>query len=701
MPALAAALDYPQAVRGSVTDDYFGTRVADPYRWLEDIDSPQTQEWEAAENRLTLPFLAALPERPVIHAQLTRLWNYQRYDLPQKVAGKYFYARNDGLQNQSVLYVQASLDRPARVLLDPNTLSADGTVALAQWQVSPDGRWLAYATATAGSDWNTFRVRDVASGKDTHDLLTHIKFSGIAWTHDNAGFFYSRYPGTAPHAGVFEKLENQRLYYHRLGTPQFQDQLIYDQPAHPRRIFNATVTDDGRYALVSVARGASNNTALYYKDLGDPSHPRVDAPVQRLVGDFENVYNVIGNRRHVLYVFTDRDAPRGRMIAIDLHEPRPGHWRTVVPQQRDVINAAVLADGQLVVSFMHDASARLRRYTLAGKFLGEIGLPGPGALDAVEGQPQISGRAGDPEMFYAYTSFNRPPTNYYFNVRSSKGGVFQAPELNFNPDDYVTEEVFCTSKDGTRIPLFISYRKGLKKSANTPAYLYGYGGFDISLTPSFSVPNLVWMARGGIYVQAILRGGGEYGSTWHDAGAKSHKQNVLDDFTAAAGYLIDRGWTSSAHLAIGGRSNGGLLIGAVLNQHPHLFAAALAGVGVMDMLRFQKFTIGQAWETDYGSSDDAAGFRWLYAYSPYHNIRPGTQYPAVLVTTADHDDRVYPAHSFKYAAALQYAQAGDKPVLIRIESRAGHGCYGCGEPVGKLIELWADQLAFIAHYTQK
>lgn len=694
----AAAYDYPSSPRGDVVDDYHGTRVADPYRWLEDVDAPATRTWVEAQNRLSLPLLEALPERAPIQQRLTALWNYERYDLPRARAGQLFYTKNDGLQNQSVLYVQGK-DGNARVLLDPNTLSADGTTALTDWKISPDGQLLAYTVAVAGSDWNELRVRRIADGQDLPDVLRRIKFSAIAWTRDNAGLFYSRYPGDAgaDQPGVFEELRDHKLYYHRLGTPQAQDALIHEEPAHPGWNVVANVTDDGRYLLIYLTQGASNKVALYYKDLGPAAGPKLDARTVKLIDNFDNTYSVIGSRGTTLFVLTDREAPRKKLIAIDLAKPQPKHWRTLIAQGADPISHVEYAGGQFVAVTMHDVATRVLRYSVEGRKLGEIALPGLGSIPEIGDEVQISGEPDSDTLYYAYTSFNQPLTNYRYDLKRGRGAVLNAPKLAFNPADYVTEQVFATSKDGTRVPLFISYKKGLQRSAQTPTYLYGYGGFDISLTPSFSVPNLVWMERGGLYVQANLRGGGEYGSAWHEAGTKQRKQNVFDDFASAAGYLIANGWTSPAHLSIGGRSNGGLLVGATLNQHPELFAAALPGVGVMDMLRFHKFTIGHAWVTDYGSSDDKDGFEYLYKYSPVHNVKPGTHYPAVLVTTADHDDRVVPGHSYKYTAAMQAAQAGDQPVLIRIDVKAGHGA---GKPVSKRIEEWADMLAFIAHYTR-
>lgn len=702
--ASAAPLRYPDAPRVEVVDDYFGTKVADPYRWLEDVDSPQTRAWVAAENALSLPYLAALPQREALRKRLGELWNFERYDLPHKRAGKLFFGRNDGLQNQSVLYVQDGAGKP-RPLLDPNTLSADGTVALTQYEPSPDGALLAYATAAAGSDWNEFRVRRVADAADTGDVLTRIKFSGIAWTQDGRGFFYSRYPAPPEGAkpGTFDELENQKLYYHRLGDAQADDLLIAEMPAQPQWGWGGEVTDDGRYLVVSVSRGSGDEVAVWVKDLGTAGAPKLDAPFVKLIDNFDAEYALLGNRGSTLYFRTNQGAPRGRIVAIALAKPAPSDWRTIVPEQADTLQAALFAGDGIVALSMHDATSRLLRYSLDGKPLGEIALPGLGSVpDLNLGGLQLSGEPGDPEFFYAYTSFNAPATNYVYDFGKNAARVFQPLELNFDPSDYVTEQVFYRSKDGTRIPLFISYKKGVKRNGANPTLLFGYGGFEISKMPEFSVPNLVFMERGGIYAQASLRGGGEYGKSWHEAGTLTRKQNVFDDFAAAAEYLIREQWTSAAHLAIGGRSNGGLLVGATVNQHPELFAAAFPAVGVMDMLRYHRFTIGWAWAGDYGTSETESGFRTLYAYSPYHNIRPGLKYPAVLVTTADHDDRVVPGHSFKYTAALQAAVApdglvGERPALIRIDVNAGHGG---GKPIGKLIEEEADKLAFLLRFTQ-
>ncbi|MCI0749829.1 MAG: prolyl oligopeptidase family serine peptidase [Nevskiales bacterium] len=708
--AAAAAFEYPPSPRGTVVDDYHGTKVADPYRWLEETDSSETVNWVKAQNRLTFSFLEDLPDRGPLRRRLTALWDHERYGVPQREAGRLFFTRNNGLQNQSVLYVQDSEQAQPRALLDPNELSRTGTVALTQWKVSPDARYLAYGLAQSGSDWNEFRVREVASGRDTGDRLTRIKFSSIAWTRDSRGFYYSRYPEPSsdnPTAGPFETLAHQKLYYHRLGTPQSEDRLIVERPDEPHWGFSAEVTDDGLFCFITIEQGTDRRNRLYYQYLGpNPRTPKVDSPVAKLVDAFEASYTRVGNEGPVVYLLTDKNAPNKRVIAVDLRAPAPQYWITLIPEGPDPIRAALHAGRQFVVVALHDASHRLRRYTLDGQPQPELKMPGLGSVTETSSEGlYLHGQPGSSELFYSFTSYHQPPTNYRCDLARGRCAAFlpagqagQTPVLGFKPADYVTEQVFYTSKDGTRIPLFISHKKDWTPSQGPrPTLLYGYGGFEQALTPSFSVPALAWMEQGGLYAVANLRGGGEYGSAWHSGGIRERKQNGFDDFIAAAEHLIGRRYTTSQQLAVHGRSNGGLLVGAVLNQRPELFAAALPAVGVMDMLRFHTFTIGWAWTDDYGSPDNPQDFKTLRAYSPYHNVKSGTKYPAALITTADHDDRVVPGHSFKYAAALQAAQAGDKPVLIRIETQAGHGA---GKPTTKLIEEWTDQLAFITHFTR-
>ncbi len=685
-PAPAQTLQYPAARKSDVVDDYHGTRVPDPYRWLEDPDSPESRAWIEAQNRLTAAYLAEIPARAALRERLTKLWNYPKYGTPFRKARRYFFFKNDGLQNQSVLYKQASLTADPETLLDPNVLSEDGTVALSTLAVSEDGRLLAYGTSASGSDWEEFRVRDVAEGRDLSDHLKWIKFSGASWTNDGAGFFYSRYPEPGDKA-LTDVNRFQRLYYHRLGTEQTADVLVYERPDQPDWGMNAEVTDDGRYAVLHVWLGTDRRNRVYYLDLKDARRPKVTGEVVRLLDDFDASYAFVGNDGPVFYFLTDLEAPRKRVIAIDTRHPERARWREIIPQSPDVLDGIHIIHDTFVANYMHDASSRLRLFTLEGRLVKDLPLPTLGSIGS------ISGERKDDEMFYAFTSFLYPTTIFRYDFKSGGTSVFKAPTIDFDPSGYETKQVFYTSKDGTRVPMFITHKKGLHLDGSNPTYLYGYGGFNISLTPSFSVAMLVWLEQGGVYAVPNLRGGGEYGEEWHQAGMHDKKQNVFDDFIAAAEYLIAQGYTSPSKLAIAGGSNGGLLVGAAITQRPELFGAALPAVGVMDMLRFHKFTIGWAWVTDYGSADSAAQFPYLYKYSPLHNIRAGTRYPATLVTTADHDDRVVPGHSFKFTAALQAAQAGPRPVLIEIETKAGHGA---GKPTSKLIEEQADRFAFLA-----
>ena len=683
----AGAAPAPPATRASdQVDDYHGRQVADPYRWLEDTDAPETAAWVSAQNAVTFAYLSAIPEREAIRKRLTQLWNYERYSTPFRRAGRYFYFRNDGLQSQSVLYTQPALEAPPRVLLDPNTMSADGTVALSMTAVSHDGRYLAYGTSSSGSDWQEFRVRAVADGKDLDDHLRWIKFSGASWTRDGKGFFYSRYPEPRD-AALTESNRNQTLYYHRVGTPQSEDVLAFAQPDRPERGVGAQVTDDGRYAILNIWQGSATKNGLYVMDLADSAAPRVDVPVVRLLDAFDAQYSFLGNDGPVLYVQTDLEAPRGRIVAIDLRRPDRSAWREIVPEGKDVLTSAGIIANTLVLRYLHDARSVLQLVRLDGTPLRDIPLPAVGTVGS------ISGERTDREMFYSFTSFLFPTTIYRYDFASAASTVFRAPRIEFDTGPYVTEQVFFQSRDGTRVPMFITRRRDLGRDGSAPTYLTAYGGFNISTPPAFSVSNLVWLEMGGILAMPNLRGGGEYGEEWHQAGMLGRKQNVFDDFIAAAEYLIAEGYTSPAKLAIAGGSNGGLLVGAAMTQRPELFGAALPAVGVMDMLRYHKFTIGWAWVPEYGSADSAAQFEYLIRYSPLHNLKPGTDYPATMVTTADHDDRVVPGHSFKFAAALQAANAGRRPALIRIESKAGHGA---GKPTAKIIEEQADRWAFLS-----
>lgn len=691
--ALAASFEYPASKTVEQVDEVHGVKIPDPYRWLEDVDSADTKAWVVAQNKVTFDFLAKLPQRDAIKQRLMELQNYPRYSLPSKSGGRYFYSYNAGLQNQSPLYVKDTLTAEGRVVIDPNTMSKDGTVALSTIAPSDDGKWIGYGIARAGSDWNEFRVRNLATGEDTADVIHWVKFSGFSWTNDSAGFFYSRYPEPRREGNqVFSDLANQKIYYHRLGTTQAEDTLVYERPDEPKWGLGGGVTEDGRYLIISVSQGTDPRNRLYYLDLQDAKKPTVKGEVVRLIDVLEANYSVIGNDGSTLFVQTDLDAPRNKIIAIDLKNPDRANWKTLVPESKDVINGASFIGGKFVVNYMQDAKSVLAVFAKDGAPLGNLQLPGIGNVAGV------SGREGETEMFFSFTSFTYPTTNFRVDLAKGKVELFQTPKVAFDPSVYETKQVFYTSKDGTRVPMFITHRKGLKLDGSHPTLLYAYGGFDISLLPAFSTSNLAWMELGGIYAVANLRGGGEYGREWHLAGTKLQKQNVFDDFIAAGDYLVAQKYTSHEKLVISGGSNGGLLIGAVVNQRPDLAKVAFPAVGVMDMTRFQKFTIGWAWASDYGSVDDSAEMAaYLKGYSPVHNVKPGVRYPAVMVTTGDHDDRVHPGHSFKYAAALQAANPQNPlPMFIRIETNAGHGA---GKPISKQLEETADKFAFALYYT--
>jgi prolyl oligopeptidase len=675
-------LAYPVAKKVAQADDYFGTSVADPYRWLEDANSAATKAWVDAENKVTQAYLAQIPQRAAIRERLTKLWNYERYTVPYQEGGRYFYSRNDGLQNQNVLYTMTAPDATPRVLLDPNTLAADGTVALAGAAVSPDGKLLAYATAASGSDWNEIRVRDIASGKDLQDHIQWVKFSSTAWTHDGKGFFYSRYDAPKEATKLADVNYFQKLYYHKVGTPQDRDVLVYDRPDEKEWGFQAQTTDDGRYLIIQASKGTANKYRVFYKDLA-----RADSKVQPLIDNFEAAYSFVDNIGPVFYFVTDRKAPRQRIVAIDTRTPQEDKWTTVVAESRETLVASHLLGNRFVNEYLADARSVVKIVDVQGKPVRELALPGIGSVSG------FGGKRSDSATFYSFTSYTMPTTIYRLDLKTGASRVFRQPKVAFDPAAYETRQQFYTSRDGTRVPMFIVAKKGLKLDGSNPTYLYGYGGFNISLTPAFSPANLAWMEMGGVYVVANLRGGGEYGEAWHEAGTKLKKQNVFDDFIGAAEWLVANKVTSPSKLAIGGGSNGGLLVGAALTQRPDLFGAAIPQVGVLDMLRFHKFTIGWAWTSDYGSSENADEFKALLKYSPLHNLKPGTCYPATMITTADHDDRVVPAHSFKFAATAQAAQAGGNPVLIRIDTKAGHGA---GKPTAKQIEEVADRWGFLA-----
>ena len=673
-------VEYPKTKKVDQVDDYHGTKVADPYRWLEDDNSAETKAWVQAENKVTFDYLNQIPEREQLKKRLTELWNYEKYSVPRKEGKYYFYSKNDGLQNQSVFYVSDSVKGEGRVLLDPNKLSKDGTVALSGMAISDDGKMMAYGLSGAGSDWQTWHFRDVETGKDLPDVLENIKFSGASWTKDEKGVFYSRFPEADEKSKLTRINYFQKLYYHKLGTPQSEDVLIYERPDDKEMGVGGGVSEDGKWLIISVTKGTAPMNMVFYKDLSKP-----DSKVMPLVDKLEADYSFIGNDGSKFYFRTDKDAPLGRVVMADVNDKKLA-WKEIIPQAKETLGSVDFVNNQLVGNYLKDAYTQIRIYDLSGKFVRNVDLPGIGTANG------FGGKRYDTETFYTYSSFNAPPTIYRYDLKTGKSEVFRKSDVKFNPNDFEVRQVKYASKDGTMIPMFIVHKKGIKLDGNNPTLLYAYGGFNISLTPGFSVSRIVWMENGGVYAVPNLRGGGEYGEEWHKAGTKLQKQNVFDDFIGAAEYLIKNKYTRPEKLAISGGSNGGLLIGATLNQRPDLFGAALPAVGVMDMLRFQKFTIGRAWTSDYGSSDDPKEFAAIYKYSPLHNIKEGAKYPAVLVTTSDHDDRVVPAHSFKYAATLQSAQGGDAPVLIRIETNAGHGA---GKPTAKVIEEQADIYGFL------
>ncbi|HUS35479.1 MAG TPA: prolyl oligopeptidase family serine peptidase [Verrucomicrobiae bacterium] len=682
---------YPQARQdATVVEDYHGTRVADPYRWLEDPDSPESRAWIEAENKITFDFLGKIPEREKIRARLTELWNYERFGIPFREGGRYFITRNDGLQNQSVLYTLDTLGADPKLLLDPNKLSSEGTVALKGSAISEDGKLMAYGLSSAGSDWEEWKVREVATGKDLDDDLKWVKFSGASFTKDGKGFFYSRYDEPTNAATNLRSVNYfQKLYYHVVGTPQSEDILVYHRPDQKEWGFGGEVSEDGEYLIISISQGTDTRNRLFFKPLKHANGTIAgikENKVVELIPGLEANYNFVANDGGVFYLVTDLNAPRSKLISIDTANPAKSNWKTIIPESKDTLRGVNLMREKWFAHYMQDAKSAIRIFKKDGSHDRDVLLPGIGSVGGFGGKRDYK------ETFYAFTSFTRPTTIYRYDVETGESTVYKEPKVKFSPDDYETKQIFYNSKDGARVPMFISHKKGLKLDGNNPTLLYAYGGFNISLTPSFSPAILTWMEMGGVYAQPNLRGGGEYGEEWHQAGMKSHKQNVFDDFIGAAEWLIANKYTRTPKLAINGGSNGGLLVGACMTQRPDLYGACLPAVGVMDMLRFHKFTIGWAWVSDYGSAENREDFPYLYRYSPLHNIKPGTKYPATLITTADHDDRVVPAHSFKFAAALQAAQAGPAPTLIRIETKAGHGA---GKPTAKVIEEAADRYAFL------
>ncbi|MDR1562509.1 MAG: prolyl oligopeptidase family serine peptidase [Dysgonamonadaceae bacterium] len=672
---------YPKAVRETIVDNYFGTEVTDPYRWLENDTSAATADWVEAENRITNDYLSQISFRNRMKQRLTELLDYERIGIPVKKKGKYYFSKNDGLQNQNVLYVKETLDGEARIILDPNTLSDDGTVALTGISISGDGKHLAYTISRSGSDWTEIFVIDLSTGEHTGDHIRWAKFSGASW--HGSGFYYSAY--AQPDEGKeFSNLnENHRIYYHKLGEEQSKDAVAYQNPDEPKRFYHAGTDSDERLLFIHESGDGSGNN-LFIKDLTKPN-----SPVKALTADMEKTYSPVGLLGDKLYILTNYNAPKYRLMTADLTEPELSNWQELVPEAESVLSDAAIIGGKLILTYEQDAASHAYVYTTGGQLLHEITLPAPGSVG-------FSGEKDDPETFYVFTSYTYPPTIFKYDLDANLSTPYLIPKVKFNPEEYTTQQIFCRSKDGTAIPIFLTHKKNIKRDGNNPTLLYGYGGFNISLTPGFSAARLALLEQGVIYAVANLRGGGEYGEQWHLAGTKMNKRNVFDDFIAAAEHLISENYTKPEKLAINGGSNGGLLVGATVNLRPDLFRVAVPQVGVMDMLRYHLFTIGWNWASDYGRSDDNEEmFRCLYSYSPLHNIRnDGTQYPAILITTADHDDRVVPAHSFKYAATLQAADTGNEPKLIRIETSAGHGA---GKPVSKQIEETADIYSFILH----
>ncbi len=672
--------DYPPARKADVVEDFHGTNVADPYRWMEDESTEELKTWIDAQNRLTFDYLESFSGREKIENRLTELWNYPRYTVPYKRGETYFYSRNDGLQNQSVLYMEKELGGEATLVLDPNTLSEDGTVALTNQGVNHDGTLMAYGLSRSGSDWQEIRIKNLTTGKDFSEVIQWCKFTGIAWTHDKKGFFYNRYPDPATVAKGEESFNN-KVYYHRVGTPQAADPLVYERPDARELGFSPMMTHDGKYLVLHVTKGTDRQNRIYYREAASTK------PFVRLLDEADANYRLVGTAGSTFYIRTDLDAPRGRIVAIDLKTPQRKDWKEIIPQSEDVLSAVVMVNNQFAVSYLRDVQHRIVLFTIDGKFERELELPGIGAVTG------FSGRPSEKELFFNFTSFLYPPTVFRYSFETGVLSALRDTELNFDISAYETDQVFFTSKDGTRIPMFLTHRKGLQRNGNNPVLLFGYGGFNVSMNPSFNVARLVWLENGGIFAQANLRGGGEYGEEWHRAGMLEKKQNVFDDFISAAEWLVENKYTQSSRLAIMGASNGGLLVSATMLQRPKLFGAVVCQVPVTDMLRYHKFTVGRFWVGEYGNAEtNPEHFKFMYAYSPLNNVKTGISYPPILITTADHDDRVVPAHAMKFGAALQAASSGPNPVLVRVEPKAGHGG---GKPVSKQIEEWRDIYSFL------
>lgn len=676
-------VSYPVTAKGDVVEDYHGTEVADPYRWLEVEDSAEVKDWVVAQNKATFGYLDQIPFRGAIRNRMEELWNYPKYSAPFKRGENYFYYKNDGLQNQYVLYKMDNLDAEAKPFLDPNTFSEDGTASLTNFTVSSDGKYAAYGISEGGSDWNEFHIRNVETGEDLEDHLKWLKFSGASWHGD--GFYYGRFAEPKEGKELSSQNENKQIFFHKVGTDQSEDKLIYEEPEHPRRGIYAGTTDDERFLMFYLSEGATNNTALTVRDLS-----QAEAPQKQIITGFDYSYSLIDNIGSEMLFLTTDGASRKRVVSIDFENPGKENWKEIVPEKEEVLNSVSLVGGKLFAVYLKDASSKVYIYDLEGNQEGEVELPGIGTVSG------FRGKKDETTAFYVFTSFTYPPSIFKYDVATNKSELFRKSEVDFDVDNYETKQVFYESKDGTKVPMFITHKKGLKMDGNNPTLLYGYGGFNINILPSFSVTNLALLENNGIYAVANLRGGGEYGEDWHVGGMLHQKQNVFDDFIGAAEYLIAEKYTSSEKLGIYGRSNGGLLVGAAMTQRPDLFKVAIPGVGVLDMLRYHKFTIGHAWAVEYGSSDEAEHFPNLYGYSPLHNLKKGTAYPATMITTADHDDRVVPAHSFKFAAQLQATHEGDNPVLIRIETMAGHGA---GKPTSMVIDEYADMWSFLFYNT--
>ncbi len=672
-------LRYPKPKKVNVVDDYFGTKVPDPYRWMEDVNSPETKQWVKEENKLTEKYLSQIPFREKIRKKLTELFNYERYSAPSKQGEYYFFYKNNGLQNYSVLYYQKGLDGKPKVFLDPNKFSKDASVSLAGLNFSKDSKYASYSVSRGGSDWREIYVMEVATRKKLSDHLQWVKFSGMSWYKD--GFYYSRYDAPKENEKLKVKNEFQKLYYHKIGTPQSEDILVLQDKKHPKYGFDGYVTQDEKYLIISVWQGSSDYNGIYYKDLSNPQNPIV-----HLFDKFDAEYSFVDNIDGKFLFKTNKNAPNDKIVLVDPQNPAEKNWLTIIPEKNFPIQGISHVGGKLIVSYLKDANTKVYVYSEKGKFETEIKLP---AIGSAYG---FNGKRNDKEVFYTFTSFVYPPTIYRYNIEKNESRLFRKSNVKFNPSDYETKQVFYKSKDGTKIPMFITYKKGLKLNGNNPTLLYAYGGFNISLTPYFSITRMFWIENGGVFALANIRGGGEYGEKWHKAAMKEKRQNAYDDFIAAGEYLINHKYTSHEKLAIMGGSNGGLLMGVIINQRPDLAKVAIPMVGVMDLLRFQKFTIGWAWVPEYGSSDNENEFKYLYKISPYHNLKKGVKYPAILVTTADHDDRVFPAHSFKYAARLQEYNGGNNPTLIRIETKVGHGA---GTNINKTIDLYTDIYSFI------